>query len=108
MATPTELAVNARIAANLGAPVLLSVRATGRTPAEIASVVELSLAELNLEHAHAAAVVANRCEPARMDAVLDACKDLGPSVYVLPRGTVAGRSDGRRIVHRGPGFPGAR
>lgn len=84
MATPTELAVNARIAANLGAPVLLSVRATGRTPAEIASVVELSLAELNLEHAHAAAVVANRCEPARMDAVLDACKDLGPSVYVLP------------------------
>ncbi|HPX37832.1 MAG TPA: phosphate acetyltransferase [Mycobacterium sp.] len=84
VATPTELAVNARIAANLGAPVLLSVRATGRTPAEIASVVELSLAELNLEHAHAAAVVANRCEPARMDAVLDACKDLGPSVYVLP------------------------
>ena len=84
VATPTELAVNARIAANLGAPVLLSVRATGRTPAEIAAVVELCLAELDLEHAHAAAVVANRCEPGRMEAVLAACKDLGPSVYVLP------------------------
>ena len=84
VATPTELAVNARIAANLGAPVLLSVRATGRTPDEIAGVVELCLAELNLEHAHTAAVVANRCEPARMNAVLEACKGLGPSVYVLP------------------------
>lgn len=84
VATPTELAVNARIAANLGAPVLLSVRATGRTPAEVAAVVELCLAELDQEHAHTAAVVANRCEPARMEAVLAACKDLGPSVYVLP------------------------
>ena len=84
VATPTELAVNARIAANLGAPVLLSVRATGRTPAEIAAVVEVCLAELDQEHAHTAAVVANRCEPARMAAVVAACKDLGPSVYVLP------------------------
>lgn len=84
VATPTELAVNARIAANLGAPVLLSVRATGRTPAEIAAVIELCLAELKQEHAHTAAVVANRCEPARMEAVLAACEDLGPSVYVLP------------------------
>ena len=84
VATPTELAVNARIAANLGTPVLLSVRGTDRTPAEIAAVVELCLAELNLEHAHTAAVVANRCDPAAMDAVLDACKHIGPSVYVLP------------------------
>lgn len=84
VATPTELAVNARIAANLGAPVLLSVRATGRTPAEIAAVVEVCLAELDQEHAHTAAVVANRCEPARMAAVVAACKDLGPRVYVLP------------------------
>ncbi len=84
VASPTELAVNARIAANLGAPVLLSVRATGRTPAEIASVVELCLAELNLEHAHTAAVVANRCEPEKMSAVVQACEKIGPRVYVLP------------------------
>ncbi len=84
VATPTELAVNARIAANLGAPVLLSVRATGRTPAEVATVVELCLAELNAQYATTAAVVANRCEPAKMAAVLTACQGLGPPVYVLP------------------------
>lgn len=84
VATPTELAVNARIAANLGAPVLLSVRASGRTPAEVAAVVELCLAELNAQYATTAAVVANRCEPEKMDAVLAACQGLGPQVYVLP------------------------
>lgn len=84
VASPTELAVNARIAANLGAPVLLSVRATERTPAEVAAVIELCIAELNTQHTHTAAVVANRCEPEKMDAVLAACQGLGPRVYVLP------------------------
>jgi phosphate acetyltransferase len=84
VASPTELSVNARIAANLGAPVLLSVRASGRTPAEIAAVIELCLAELSLQHTHTAAVVANRCEPEKMSAVLQACENLGPRVYVLP------------------------
>jgi phosphate acetyltransferase len=84
VATPTELSVNARIAVNLGAPVVLSVRARGRTPAEVVQVIELCLAELELQHAHTAAVVANRCDPAQMDAVAEACKNLGPYVYVLP------------------------
>ncbi len=84
VATPTELSVNARIAANLGAPVLLSVRARDRTPAEVVQVIELCLAELAAQHAHTAAVVANRCDPAQMQAVVQACKDLGPHVYVLP------------------------
>lgn len=84
VASPTELAVNARIAANLGAPVLLSVRATGRTPAETAAVIELSLSELDNQHTHTAAVVANRCEPDTMVAVARACRALGPRVYVLP------------------------
>jgi phosphate acetyltransferase len=84
VATPTELSVNARIAVNLGAPVVLSVRARGRTPGEVVQVIELCLAELALQHAHTAAVVANRCDPAQMDAVAEACKNLGPYVYVLP------------------------
>ena len=84
VASPTELSVNARIAANLGAPVLLSVRATGRTPDEIVSVIELCLAELSNQHTHTAAVVANRCEPDKMEAVVAACRNLGPRVYVLP------------------------
>ena len=84
VASPTELSVNARIAANLGAPVLLSVRASGRTPDEIVSVIELCLAELSIQHTHTAAVVANRCEPEKMDEVLQACQGIGPRIYVLP------------------------
>src|SRR5690625_5547185 len=37
VASPTELAFNARIAVNLGSPVLLVVRGTDRTPSEIRS-----------------------------------------------------------------------
>jgi phosphate acetyltransferase len=84
VASPTELSVNARIAANLGAPVLLSVRARGRTPEEIVAVIEMCLTELKAQHTHTAAVVANRCEPEKMEAVLLACKNLGPPVWVLP------------------------
>ncbi|WP_319437073.1 phosphate acetyltransferase [Mycobacterium sp. RTGN5] len=84
VATPTELSVNARIAANLGAPVLLSVRARDRTPSEVAEVIELCLAELATQHAHTAAVVANRADPAQLDAVAEACANLGPRVYVIP------------------------
>jgi len=84
VATPTELSVNARIAVNLGAPVVLSVRAFGRTPQEIAAAIELCLVELTAQHAHTAAVVANRCDPAQMENVAQACRDLGPRVYVIP------------------------
>ncbi|MUL81909.1 MULTISPECIES: phosphate acetyltransferase [unclassified Mycolicibacterium] len=84
VATPSELSMNARIAVNLGAPVVLAVKAADRTPEEVAHVVEVCLAELNHQHAHAAAVVANRCDPAQLTAVAEALKPLGPPAYVLP------------------------
>jgi phosphate acetyltransferase len=84
VATPTELSVNGRIAVNLGAPVVLSVRARNRTPEQVAKVVELCLAELANQHAHTAAVVANRCNPAEMQAVAGALKYFEPKTYVLP------------------------
>ena len=90
VATPTELSVNARIAVNLGAPVLLSVRAKGPHPEQVAQVVELCLAELADQHAHTAAVVANRCDPPEMTAMAVARRRLAsgsrkPSArYVLP------------------------
>jgi phosphate acetyltransferase len=84
VATPSELSANARIAVNLGAPVLLAVKAKDRTPAEVAQVVELCLAELTAQHAHTAAVVANRCEPSQMAAVAEALKHFSPQTYVLP------------------------
>ena len=84
VASPTELSVNGRIAVNLGAPVVLAVRAKGRTPDEVAQVVGLCLAELSAQHAHTAAVVANRCDPAEMAAVAQALARFEPHTYVLP------------------------
>jgi phosphate acetyltransferase len=84
VASPSELSMNGRIAVNLGAPVVLAVKAKGRTPEQIAQVVELCLAELAGQHAHTAAVVANRCDPAQMTAVADALKHFEPQTYVLP------------------------
>ncbi|OBK24947.1 phosphate acetyltransferase [Mycobacterium asiaticum] len=82
--TPAELSVNARIAVNLGAPVLLTVRAKGRTPDEIAAVVDVCLAELSAQRAHPAAVVANRCDPAELASVAEALEEFTPRGYVLP------------------------
>lgn len=84
VAAPSELSVNARIAANLGAPVVLAVKARGRTPDEVAQVVEVCIDEIAAQHAHTAAVVANRCDPGRLDEVAAALKQIEPHSYVLP------------------------
>lgn len=84
VASPTELSTNARIAVNCGAPVVLSVRATGRTPDQVAQVVELCLDELAAQHAHTAAVVVNRREPGQLHAVAAALERFEPQTYVLP------------------------
>ena len=84
VAAPSELSTNARIAANLGAPVVLAVNARGRTPDQVVQVVDVCLAEVTAQHAHTVAVVANRCEPAQMDAVAKALKRFEPKTYVLP------------------------
>ncbi|MGK2902027.1 MAG: phosphate acetyltransferase [Mycobacterium sp.] len=84
VAAPSELSMNARIAVNLGAPVVLSVKAKDRTPTEVAQAVEVCLAELAAQHAHTAAVVANRCDPEQLTAVAEALAALGPKSYALP------------------------
>ncbi|ROQ36750.1 phosphate acetyltransferase [Frondihabitans sp. PhB188] len=73
--SPTELSFNARIAANLGAPVLLVLggrTADGdrpRTGADMRQVAELTTLELRSEHAGLLAIVANRVEPDLIDEV---------------------------------------
>ncbi|MFV9634750.1 phosphate acetyltransferase [Mycobacterium neumannii] len=84
VATPSELSTNARIAANLGAPVVLAVKAKNRSPHDVANIVDICLDEITAQHAHPAAVVANRCDPAQLTAVLDALKDFDPKCYALP------------------------
>jgi len=85
--SPTELWFNARIAANLGVPVLLVLggRApegrghseqladdAARTPDELAQLAELAVGELTREHATLLGIVANRADPDRLDEINDA------------------------------------
>ncbi|HEY5845061.1 MAG TPA: phosphate acetyltransferase [Mycobacterium sp.] len=88
VASPSELSVNARIAANLGAPVVLAVRGRGRTPPEVGQVVEVCLAEVSGQHAYTAAVVANRCDPAQLTAIAAELSRFEPKSYVLPEEAV--------------------
>ncbi len=84
VANPAELGVNARIAVNLGAPVVLAVRATNRSVEQVVHAVEVCLAELNTQHAHTAAVIANRCPPAQLTAISQALRPLAPKTYAVP------------------------
>ena len=87
--SPAELAYNARIAANLGAPVLLVLggrsaqhqtqpealgSSLARTPAEMGQIADLALAELEHGRAKLFAVVANRADPVRTDETIDAIR----------------------------------
>jgi phosphate acetyltransferase len=74
--SPTELGFNARIAANLGAPVLLVLGGQqadehgARTADEVRQVAEIALTELGNAHASVIAIVANRVDPLLMDDVV--------------------------------------
>jgi phosphate acetyltransferase len=69
VAGPAEFEFNARIAANLAAPVALVVHGRNRTPAEVAQVVSQSRAEMEDSHAKVVAVFANRCDPDQVEQV---------------------------------------
>ena len=84
--SPTELAYNARIAANLGAPVLLVLggrvgqgrgrserlgHADARTAEELAQLTELAIEELGREHATLLGVVVNRADPGQLDVIVE-------------------------------------
>lgn len=76
--SPTELSFNARVAANLGAPVLLvlggrtSDGTASRTPDEVRQVAEVTRAELRGQHAQLLAVVVNRADGERLAETVDA------------------------------------
>jgi phosphate acetyltransferase len=79
VAGPTELSYNARIAVNLGAPVLLVVRAAARSPEEVRHLADLMLSELHAQHAEAIAIVANRCAPEALGPVQEALSGTLPA-----------------------------
>ncbi|WP_345752060.1 phosphate acetyltransferase [Microbacterium rhizophilus] len=98
--SPAELAYNARIAANLGTPVLLVLggraqqgqaeqlgTTTARTPDEMGQLAHLALPELERSRAELAAVVVNRADPDRLDEIASAVASAigsGASVWALP------------------------
>ena len=92
--SPTELSFNARIAANLGAPVLLvlggraSDGTVARTPDGMRQIAELTLAELTYSHAGLLAVIANRSDPEHLTeieaAVRSATHDETVPVWAIP------------------------
>jgi len=76
VSTGTELSFNAKIAANLGSPVVLVVHGRERTPEQIRSAADGALTELRSNHAQPVAVIANRVEPDQVAAVRTALADL--------------------------------
>ncbi|MGB4779263.1 phosphate acetyltransferase [Microbacterium sp.] len=76
----SELAYNARIAANLGAPVLVVLNgradqgdrlgvSDARTPEQLAQLTELALTDITFQRAELFAVITNRADPARLHAI---------------------------------------
>lgn len=84
VASPSELGTNARIAVNLGAPVLLTIKGFDRTSDEVAALAEVCLGELKAQRAHTAAIVANRCNPDQLDEVRQALARFDKPAWVLP------------------------
>jgi len=83
VAGPTELVLNARIAANLAAPALIVVSGNGRSPDEIRQVAEVAVGEMRANHAQVIGVVANRCATDEIDLVRAALTGDVP-VWALP------------------------
>ena len=93
VAVPTELAFNARIAANLDAPVLLIVggrrsdgsetlgQSSSRSAIDLAPVAELGLHELRAAHATVLAALVNRADPEALGEIVSEVS------AVLPEGT---------------------
>lgn len=99
---PTELSFNARVAANLGAPVILVlgareethssgrglVQTTGRTAAVMADLAEIAIDELEEEHASLFAIVVNRSDPDKLDEIVSELSALeavkGAPVWAIP------------------------
>jgi phosphate acetyltransferase len=83
--SPTELSFNARIAANLGAPVLLVLggrkgqgsdellgHSEPRSADEMRQITEIALVELRNAHATLVGIIANRSDPGHLEKIRDA------------------------------------
>ena len=83
---PTEFSFNAKIAANLGSPVLLVLNAHDRSPDEVRTAADVAVSELQANHGTLFAIVANRANPASgdLDTIVKSLLDHGVPAFALP------------------------
>src|SRR4051812_4385404 len=98
--SPTELSFNAKVAANLGAPVLLvlggrdAAEHGARTPEDMAQVAVVTTSELRAAHAQVFGIVVNRADPDALAAIVSsvqqAVRDHHPDlpVWAIPEDRV--------------------
>jgi phosphate acetyltransferase len=84
-----ELSLNAQIAANLGAPILLVLPATRWTPGQITASAKLATATVENEHAKVVGVIANRCPADQLAAVRAALGELDVPTGAIPDSRIA-------------------
>ncbi|HLR57602.1 MAG TPA: phosphate acetyltransferase [Beutenbergiaceae bacterium] len=99
VAGPTELAYNARIAANLGSVVVLVTSAWERHGHEVRQVIDSAMMELDAAHTQVVAVVANRAVPERLASVREAIADLPVPSWVLPDVPLLSAPSIRQLMH---------
>ncbi|WP_406054220.1 phosphate acetyltransferase [Kribbella sp. NBC_00889] len=82
--SPTEFSYNARIAANLGTPVLLVLNGFQHSPHDLRAIADMAVGELRENHGSLAAVLANRVDPQQLDDAVAALAGVGGSAFALP------------------------
>jgi phosphate acetyltransferase len=104
VATGTELSFNAKIAANLGSPVVLVVHGRERSPEQIRAAAQSAIAELRANHAHTVAVIANRVDHDSADAIREALADLeGVVTAAIPESPLLSAPTFRALVEAADG-----
>jgi phosphate acetyltransferase len=90
LANPTELAFNAEVAANMGAPVVVVISGLDRSPDQIGALAAVAVTEFGGHHAMPLALVVNRAEADSLDAVRAAvsAKVPGTLVAAIPENPV--------------------
>ena len=87
---PTEFSFNARIAANLGAPVLLVLNGRGRTPADLRTNADMAAAEIKANHGALFTIIANRVDLTEVDATVAALATADVPSYAIPEDALLG------------------
>lgn len=84
VADPAELGFNGRVAANVGAPVLLVLSGQRRSADEVIQGAQIALGELSDAHATCAGVVVNRCDAGDREDLVSRLGELGRPAWAFP------------------------